>query len=193
VDIETGKERTTGDDCQGTMSPDGNFFTRNHGGHRSFGIHRWEDLKEIKTLNCPGGSKYNLHRWSHFSQDYVVYTKEDKHAGVIHNIEIDETTDAGTGTIWDYFDKQTVSVSNIPLADRIIVRTSYSGGNLNVYLPSDDIAFSELLLPNGARIYSQVLNGRGWQTMPIPSANAGIFLLRIQNAKSTMVKRINVR
>ena len=135
-DFETRKERIAGKNCQGTMSPDGKYFTRNLGGHKQFQIHKFEDMSVWKTLKVPGGSKHNLHRWSHYCQDYVVYTKEGKHRGVIHNIQTNQTIPAGAGTIWDFYDKEFTNATSVVVnkkdiklnSDGIIVRQSIKRG-----------------------------------------------------------------
>ena len=196
-DMETGKERTTGGDCQATMSPDGKFFTRNNGSHTAFSIHSWDDMKEVKNLKSAGGSKCNLHRWGHFSQDYVVYTKEGTHTGIIHNIETNKTTEAGKGTIWDYYGNDVVSLNyqnnNLLAADEVLIRSSLDNSILNVYLPSDDKALSEVFMMNGARISVQSLQGPGWHRMPVSSTNSSSLLVRIKNDQGVTTRRIHVR
>jgi Tol biopolymer transport system component len=200
-DFETKKERTTGDDCQGTMSPDGKYFTQNMGGHKVFQLHKFEDMSVWKTLKVPGGSKHNLHRWSHYCQDYVVYTKEGKHQGVIHNIQTDQTTPAGVGTIWDFYDKEFTNATHA-LANKkdiklntngIIVSQSLSSGGLKVYLPSDERVNIEILRLNGTRVLNTSIKGAGLHYLPVSCAKPGILIIRINNDKRITIKRVSVR
>jgi hypothetical protein len=197
-DFETKKERTTGDDCQGTMSPDGNFFTRNLGGHKSFAIHKFEDMSVLKKFNALGGSGHNLHRWAHYSQDNVVYTKEGGGSyGVIHNIQTDQAIKTGPGTIWDYYEKEYTSATPVlesssnkkdkKTADGILVRQSLNRGELKVYLPSDGIVNIELLRLNGVRISSSTIKGAGWFNLPVSFANKGVLIVRIKNDKKATI------
>ena len=109
-DLETKKERNFGGACQGTMSPDGEYVTHNLGGHREVAIHNWDDKSTWKKLKCPEGT-FNLHRWAHYSQDYIVYSIVGKATGYVHNVQTEKATKAGKGTIWDFWEGGAVSVS----------------------------------------------------------------------------------
>lgn len=102
VDLTTGVERSFGSGCQGSISPSGKYVTRNHGDHRSASIHNW-DGSVYSVITTPGG-EFNKHRFSHSSDDYVVFdVAEAGITGYVCNIHTNEKWRVGSGNIFDFF------------------------------------------------------------------------------------------
>ena len=113
-DLSTGKGWAKGGGCQGSISPNGKYYTHNQHNHTDCKIGKF-DGGTLKTIHPPSG-KFNAHRWSHKSNDYVLYTIEGSHAGYVHNIQTNKAAATGTkGFIWDYFPEE-VNVGSDPVA-----------------------------------------------------------------------------
>ncbi len=89
--------------CQGSISPNGEYFTHNLGSHMEAKIHYFGGgtYKTIKTPEDRNG--FNAHRWSHSENDYCMYTIEGDKRAYVHNIKSNTATYVGYGTPYDYY------------------------------------------------------------------------------------------
>jgi hypothetical protein len=76
-DLTTGQAVDFGGGCQGSISPDGNYVTRNLSSHVECLIHNFSDGSTHQTIWAPGGVSANKQRWSRNFDDYIVYTAEN--------------------------------------------------------------------------------------------------------------------
>ena len=75
-DLTTGQTRNLGTGCQGTVSPDGTLITHLLNGHQRVKLHRFSDGSVYKELTV-SGMEFNAQRFSHSSNDYVVWSREN--------------------------------------------------------------------------------------------------------------------
>ena len=63
--------------CQGTISPNGAYVTNNHTDHKTFTIRNFNGGGAAKTLKGVGKDNLNNHRFSHHTNDYMMYTRNE--------------------------------------------------------------------------------------------------------------------
>lgn len=109
-----------GSGCQGTVSPNGRLVTHNMTGglgysyHQVAFIHDFDSGEKIDTMIVTGavqgqsGSlpRFVFHRFSHSSDDHVVFSGEDALGGkgFVYSLSSNETCEIGTCTPYDYWD-----------------------------------------------------------------------------------------
>lgn len=96
-----GAERNLGGGCQGTVSPNGQYVTHNLGGHKKADIHNHANGNVLKTITTPTG-EFNMHRFSHASDDWVVFTVNETQAYLCKWRE-NRSYHIGSGSPWDYY------------------------------------------------------------------------------------------
>jgi hypothetical protein len=96
-----GDERKVGGGCQGTVSPNGQYVTRNLSGHTEADIHDHASGSVVKTITCPTG-EFNMHRFSHHSDDWVVFTVDGDEA-YLCDWRNDRSYALGGGAPFDYY------------------------------------------------------------------------------------------
>jgi plastocyanin len=100
IDIGGG-ERSLGGGCQATVSPNGKYVTHNLSGHKKADIHDHASKSVVKTITCPTG-EFNMHRFSHHSNDWVVFTVNGNKA-YICDWKNNKSYAVGSGAPYDYF------------------------------------------------------------------------------------------
>lgn len=96
-----GSERNMGSGCQGTVSPNGLYVTHNLGSHTSANIQLHANGDVVKTITTPTGT-FNMHRFSHISNDWVVFTVDGNKA-YLCEWDKNQSHYLGSGSPWDYF------------------------------------------------------------------------------------------
>lgn len=105
--------------CQGTVSPNGQLGTHNTSGadgyshHQVAYIHDWDTDSIVYTLHAPGavpggsGSlpRFVFHRFSHSSNDYIVWSGEDALGGqgYVHDLDDDTAFYLGECKPYDFW------------------------------------------------------------------------------------------
>lgn len=116
-DFAARTSRSYGGGCQGTVSPNGELVTNNTTGADGYSYHQlayiksWSDGSIVHritpdNMSSPGGSKrFVFHRFSHSSNDYVVYSGEDALSGkgYVCDIRTNESTYLGECTPYDFW------------------------------------------------------------------------------------------
>ena len=94
-------EREIGPGAKGTISPNGELVTRGIDGAQT-AIHRFTDGAELSRFGPPSGT-FNGVRFTHSSDEHVVYTQEGTHRAYIHHLPSGTASPAGEGAITDAF------------------------------------------------------------------------------------------
>jgi len=147
-DLSTGKGWEKGGGCQGSISPDGKYYTHNQESHKDCIIGKF-DGGTLKTIHPPTGT-FNAHRWSHKSNDHVLYTLEKSNKCYVHDITTNNTVEVATGFIWDYFPSEVSAnpVSAMPQKALVINQTA----------PVRSAQPLSLFSANGRRIFHHALH-----------------------------------
>jgi hypothetical protein len=132
-----------GGGCQGTISPNGVYVTHNITGtdHKEWHIQRYADGTRYKVIKTPPGTSAHRQRWSHNSNEYVVYSGGNGELvsppyPYIFNIETEDFTNL-TATIklrgapFDFFVMENQGAFNLPNLDP----NANNSNILHVYTP----------------------------------------------------------
>ncbi len=119
IDFTAMNIKTFGTGCQGTVSPDGTKQTRNRGGEMGYSFHQVAYIHDfateaiLDTMFAPGAEvgqtapmpRFVFHRFSHSSNDHVVFTGEDliSNEGYVHCLSTNETVHLGVATVFDFW------------------------------------------------------------------------------------------
>ncbi|MFC1611912.1 malectin domain-containing carbohydrate-binding protein, partial [Myxococcota bacterium] len=100
IDLVTHAEVDFGPGCQGTISPDGTLATHNLN-HSQAAIHNFSDGSVDATIDVASGRDLQMIRFSHSSNDWIVYTADQDYAYVC---DFDDNVSyfVGRGAAWDY-------------------------------------------------------------------------------------------
>jgi hypothetical protein len=112
--------------CQGSISPNGKYFTHNLGGHKKAKIHYFGG-GTYKTISTPEDGGFNAHRWSHSENDYCMYTIEGDKRAYVHNIKSNTATYVGYGTPYDYYAQEITLGPSEPSISLSASSLSFSG------------------------------------------------------------------
>ncbi|MBD3240338.1 MAG: hypothetical protein GF331_07110 [Chitinivibrionales bacterium] len=117
-DFSLGLRRELGAGCHNPPSPDGTLLLHNTGGHEMAYIERFDDQTYIDSLfPAESGQTANLHRYSHSSNDWVMYTLEGNNVAYLHNIKThpnDSGIRLGTGIAWDFYPHEISLTDTVP-------------------------------------------------------------------------------
>lgn len=123
-----GAERNLGGGCQGTVSPNGQYVTHNLSSHTKAEIHNHSTGNVLKTITSPTG-EFNQHRFSHASDEWVVFTVNGNKAYLCKWRE-NQSYSLGSGSPWDYY-PGTIGPSDpaMALSPKIIEFAAETGDN----------------------------------------------------------------
>lgn len=98
-----GIERQLARGCQGSVSPNGQYVTHNLLGHTAAEIHDFETGAVLGTITTPVGDRqFNQHRFSHASDEWVVFTVWGWQ-GWLCKWRENKSYEIGRCAPWDYF------------------------------------------------------------------------------------------
>jgi hypothetical protein len=194
------------------MSPDGNFYTNNlwndEGQHNHLYVRSWSDGGVAEHIWAPGGKYWNRNNWSVNSNNWLVFTIGgfDNQMHGYHDIwiltrngsEKIQLTQNGDGQydegcdFWEGNPDQVLTPDPPEFSSARITPSSAS------VLPGGTVNFSAAALDqygvamDGAVVETGRKEGQTACRISLLSLRCGMYLLRVADSRSTMVKAIAV-